>query len=171
MKEHHIVLSFILVSSDISANPLYASNLNIIKLRIDISSFIFNRLKNNAFIWRPEKTTRYLPHKLMTGMMLNPEYSNEVYLYDTKRFSARTYGTPIEYNVRNRSETFLAKRKCELENNVLSCTNSYIKMKLFMVKDKFGRKERKPLSEFDKKEVYKSNTVGCVLYSHEVQYI
>ncbi|XP_073999035.1 uncharacterized protein isoform X2 [Rhodnius prolixus] len=120
------------------------------------------RLKNNAFIWRPEKTTRYLPHKLMTGMMLNPEYSNEVYLYDTKRFSARTYGTPIEYNVRNRSETFLAKRKCELENNVLSCTNSYIKMKLFMVKDKFGRKERKPLSEFDKKEVYKSNTVENV---------
>ncbi|KAK9498133.1 hypothetical protein O3M35_004011 [Rhynocoris fuscipes] len=124
------------------------------------------RLKNNAFIWKPEKNTRYLPHKLMSEMELTPNFSYEVYLYDPKRFSARTFGTPIEYAVRNRSETFLQKRECELLNNVLACTNSYIKMKFFMIKDKETKSDDQNKSEFDTKEVFKSTENENVYITH-----
>lgn len=112
------------------------------------------RMKYNALIFKPKKHQKYLAHKQMMKLELFEKSKYEVFFFDTQSYSARTYGAPINYALRNRTSTFKAKRMFELKKGIISSTNSYIKKNFSIYK--ILDSENKTEQEY---EVHKSPTV------------
>uniref|UniRef100_A0A146KTU2 MGA conserved domain-containing protein n=1 Tax=Lygus hesperus TaxID=30085 RepID=A0A146KTU2_LYGHE len=85
--------------------------------------------KTNALIWRPSNASRYLANKVMydIGLKMPTLAFHEVFPYNHNNHSARTQGPITNYTTRNKDEVFASKRKMEIEYNVLSYSNSYMK--------------------------------------------
>ncbi|KAF6198496.1 hypothetical protein GE061_008244 [Apolygus lucorum] len=88
--------------------------------------------KTNALIWRPSNASRYLANKVMydIGLKMPTLAFHEVFPYNHNHDSARTQGPITNYVTRNKDEVFALKRKLEIDYNVLSYSNSYMKFYL-----------------------------------------
>ncbi|BET02495.1 Hypothetical protein NTJ_15313 [Nesidiocoris tenuis] len=91
--------------------------------------------RTNTLLWRPSKKERYLAIKVMFDIMLTEpsDVVYEVFPFDTSRHSSRTAGVLYDYSARNKDELFLKKRKIEIENNILSYSNGYVKFKKYVI--------------------------------------
>lgn len=84
-------------------------------------------LKNNRLVWKPTASRTHLTSKHMSQIVINksmPKY----HIYDRNAYCARTYGSVFNYKLRNSNPVFKSKRLNEIVNDILSNTNSFLKI-------------------------------------------
>nr|XP_024218701.1 uncharacterized protein LOC106678932 [Halyomorpha halys] len=105
-------------------------------------------LKNNRLVWKPTASRTHLTSKHMSQIVINksmPKY----HIYDRNAYCARTYGSVFNYKLRNSNPVFKSKRSNEIVNDVLSNTNSFLKIDYASINTQPRKTEPKITKELD----------------------
>ncbi|CAH1389464.1 unnamed protein product [Nezara viridula] len=105
-------------------------------------------LKSNRLVWKPTASRTHLTSKHMSEIVINksmPKY----HIYDRNAYCARTYGSVFNYKLRNSNPVFKSKRSNEIVNDVLSNTNSFLKIDYASINTQPRKIEPKTAKESD----------------------